>query len=97
MKTSFHLILNNIKRIVNNIPEVYLTLRINYTKENLSYNLHEELDEVLHPNVRHAGSFQFAWDLVQHQEKVILMTHALNAIFKIKNRLLRTTLLTIVN
>jgi len=49
IKNSFHLILNNIKRIVNNIPEVYLTLRINYTKENLSDNLHEELDEVLHP------------------------------------------------
>lgn len=49
IKNSFDLILSNIKLIVENIPNVVLTLRINYTHENLSQTMVKDIDEILSP------------------------------------------------
>lgn len=49
IKDSFTLLLNNIKDLVLSIPNAILTLRINYTRYNLSKNIIKEIDQVLNP------------------------------------------------
>ena len=46
---SFHLLLNNIVDIATIIPHALITLRINYTRNNLSESLVDDIDKILHP------------------------------------------------
>lgn len=49
IRNSFDLILSNVKLIAETISNTVLTVRINYTHENLSHSIVEEIDKILAP------------------------------------------------
>lgn len=48
INNSFDLILNNVKLLVKKHPKAEVTLRINYTHKNITMDLPNQIDEVLH-------------------------------------------------